>query len=65
MYMIRSGFIFNAMYAGIKPFIHEVTLAKFKFPGKNFLQDMLKQIDAQNIPKEFGGEGPNFDELEN
>ncbi len=37
MYLIRAGFIFNAVFTGMKPFIHEVTKAKFKFPGKTFL----------------------------
>lgn len=40
MYLIKAGFIFNAMFTGMKPFIHEVTKAKFKFLGKNFLQEM-------------------------
>ena len=45
MFFIRSAFIFNAMYAGVKPFVHEVTKAKFKFLGKNYLEEMSKVID--------------------
>lgn len=64
MYFIRSGFIFNAMYTGVKPFIHEVTKAKFKFPGKNYYQEMIKNIDPSQIPQEYGGTGINLDDMD-
>lgn len=62
MFFIRSGFVFNTIYAAVKPFIHEITKAKFKFPGRKYLEEMLKQIDASCIPQEYGGTGPNLDD---
>ena len=64
MYLIRAGFIFSAMYAGIKPFIHEVTKQKFIFTGNSYLDQMLQRIDKANIPKEYGGDGPALDDIQ-
>ena len=52
----------NMIFKGIKPFIHEVTLAKFRFVGDNYLEEFLKIMDVDKIPKDYGGEGPFLDE---
>ena len=52
----------NMMFKGIKPFIHEATLAKFKFLGGNYTEELLKIIDREQLPKDYGGSGPLLDE---
>jgi len=42
MYLIKAPFLFNAMYTGMKPFIHEVTKAKFVFTGKHYYEEFIK-----------------------
>jgi hypothetical protein len=45
MYLIKGGFLFNTMYTGVKPFIHEVTKAKFRFLGSKFNDEFAANID--------------------
>ena len=45
MYFIRTSLVLNIIYKTMKPFIHEVTLAKFKFLGKNYKDELLKIMD--------------------
>ena len=63
MYFIRTGFVFNAIFTGIKPFIHEATKAKFKFFTNNYLDDFLAHFDLDQIPSDYGGAGPNLDDV--
>jgi len=60
MIIIRTGFAVNIMYKAIKPFIHEVTLAKFRFLGDSYQDELLNLIDADQLPMEYGGTAPNF-----
>jgi CRAL/TRIO domain len=47
MYLIKGGFIFNAIYATVKSFIHERTRAKFIFSsGEDYKDKLLEKIDA-------------------
>lgn len=64
MYLIKAPFLFNAMYTGMKPFIHEVTKAKFVFTGKHYYEEFIKQINPENIPFDYGGTGPSLNEIE-
>jgi hypothetical protein len=41
MVLINGGFIFNAIYAAVKGFIHERTRAKFVFAGTDYLPELL------------------------
>ncbi|CDW73324.1 UNKNOWN [Stylonychia lemnae] len=43
--------------------ILSVTKAKFKFLGKNYLEELSKVMDIKYIPKEYGGQGPALDDL--
>jgi hypothetical protein len=43
--MIRTGFILNTLFKAVKPLIHEVTLAKFKFVGDKYKEELSKVID--------------------
>ena len=63
MYFIRTGFVFNAIFTGIKPFIHEATKAKFKFFTNNYLEDFLNNFEEDQIPRDYGGTGPSLDDL--
>lgn len=43
---IRGGFLFNAIYAAIKPFISEITRSKFMFAsGDSYLETLMTRID--------------------
>ena len=58
MIFIRGGFLFNALYAGIKPFIAEKTRSKFIFGnGSNYLETLLTKMEIDQIPKDYGGTG--------
>ena len=46
MVLINGGFIFNAIYAAVKGFIHERTRAKFVFPsGSTYMETLLEKMD--------------------
>lgn len=51
------------IYKTMKPFVHEVTLAKFKFLGTDFQNELLKNIDKDQIPLDYGGTGPSLDDI--
>ncbi|KAJ7728470.1 CRAL-TRIO domain-containing protein [Mycena metata] len=51
-YIINAPFMFSTVWSFIKPWLDEVTVAKIDIIGSNY---MLAQIDAENLPKEFGG----------
>ena len=54
----------NMIFKGVKPFIHEVTLAKFRFISGDYTSELLKIIDKSLLPKEYGGEAPNLDDIQ-
>lgn len=57
MVLINGGFIFNAIYAAVKGFIHERTRAKFVFAGTDYLPELLRKMDMDQIPRDYGGAG--------
>ncbi|KAJ7087365.1 CRAL-TRIO domain-containing protein [Mycena belliarum] len=54
-YIINAPFMFSTVWALIKPWLDPVTVAKIDILGSGYKPKLLAQIDADNLPKEFGG----------
>jgi len=54
-YIINAPWAFSAVWAVIKPWLDEVTVRKINILGGGYKDELLKQIPAENLPKEFGG----------
>ncbi|CAH9102572.1 unnamed protein product [Cuscuta epithymum] len=55
LFIINAGPGFKLLWAAIKRFIENRTLVKIKVLGKDYLSDLLEDIDPSNLPKFFGG----------
>ena len=54
-YIINSPWAFGAVWRLIKPWLDEVTVNKIHIIDSNYKEQLLSQIPAENLPKEFGG----------
>lgn len=55
-YIINAPWAFSAVWAVIRPWLDEVTVAKIDIiSGKQVKEKLLAQIEPQNLPTEFGG----------
>ncbi|KAK7053835.1 CRAL-TRIO domain-containing protein [Favolaschia claudopus] len=56
-YIINAPWAFTAVWAAIKPWLDEVTVKKVHILGgpSAYKPELLKQIDKEVLPKEFGG----------
>ena len=54
-YIINAPYLFSGVWALVKPWLDEVTVAKINILGSNYKDELLKQIPAENLPKDFGG----------
>jgi len=54
-YIINAPWAFSAVWALIKPWLDEVTVAKINILGSGYKDTLLAQIPKENLPKEFGG----------
>ncbi|KAJ7219976.1 CRAL-TRIO domain-containing protein [Mycena pura] len=54
-YIINAPFLFSTVWGFIKPWLDEVTVAKIDIIGSSYKDKLLAQIDADNLPKIFGG----------
>lgn len=55
MYIINAGFFFSACWTIIKAFIDEKTAKKISVLGSDYLTELKKHIDMDNLPKALGG----------
>ncbi|ETN45411.1 uncharacterized protein HMPREF1541_09242 [Cyphellophora europaea CBS 101466] len=55
MYIINTPWGFSTAFNFIKGFLDPVTVAKIHVLGSGYQQELLKQIPAENLPKQFGG----------
>ncbi len=55
MYIINAGFFFSAIWAIAKAFIDAKTSKKIHVLGTDYLKDLIKTIDLENLPFELGG----------
>jgi len=54
-YIINAPFMFSTVWSLVKGWLDPVTVAKISILGSNYKPALLAQIDAENLPKEFGG----------
>lgn len=55
-YIINAPWAFTSVWAMIKPWLDEVTVAKIDIVGSGYVREkLLSQIPAENLPVEFGG----------
>jgi hypothetical protein len=55
LFIINAPWYFSAIYALISPFIDTVTASKIRIIGSNYLDELLRHIDEEQIPVEMGG----------
>jgi hypothetical protein len=54
-YIINAPWAFSAVWAIVRPWLDEVTVAKIEILGGGYKDALLLQIPKENLPKEFGG----------
>ena len=54
-YIINAPWAFSAVWAVVRPWLDEVTVAKIEILGAGYKDSLLRQIPTENLPKEFGG----------
>ncbi|TFK35018.1 CRAL-TRIO domain-containing protein [Crucibulum laeve] len=54
-YIINAPWAFSVVWSIVKPWLDEVTASKIEILGGGYKETLLKQIPAENLPKEFGG----------
>ncbi|KAK2462357.1 hypothetical protein APHAL10511_005663 [Amanita phalloides] len=55
-YIVNAPWAFSTVWGFIKPWLDEVTVSKINILGNSTSkEELLKQIPAENLPKEFGG----------
>lgn len=54
-YIINAPYLFSTVWALIKPWLDEVTVSKIKILGSGYKAELLKQIPAENLPRDFDG----------
>jgi CRAL/TRIO domain len=55
LYIINAPWGFAGAFSMIKGFLDPVTVAKIHVLGSGYQSEILGQIPAENLPKEFGG----------
>ncbi|KAI0382430.1 CRAL-TRIO domain-containing protein [Hypomontagnella monticulosa] len=55
MYLINTNWLFTGVWRMIRPLLDPVTVDKIHVLGGNYQKELLSQIPAENLPKEFGG----------
>mmetsp|Transcript_23385 Transcript_23385/g.34902 ORF Transcript_23385/g.34902 Transcript_23385/m.34902 type:complete len:308 (-) Transcript_23385:171-1094(-) len=54
-YLINAPFVFMPVWAVIKVWLDPKTADKFRVLGRNFQDELLQQIDADQLPVDMGG----------
>jgi len=55
-FIINAPWTFSAVWAIVKPWLDEVTIAKVEILGAGYKDALMQQIPKENLPKEFGGD---------
>lgn len=55
MYIVNAGFFFSAVWAIAKTFMDEKTVKKIGILGSDYITELKKHIDMENLPKILGG----------
>ncbi|KAF2459687.1 CRAL-TRIO domain-containing protein [Lineolata rhizophorae] len=56
LYVINAPWGFAGVFSVVKRFLDPVTVNKIHVLGATYQQELLAQVPAENLPKEFGGE---------
>lgn len=56
LYVINAPWGFAGVFGVVKRFLDPVTVAKIHILGSGYKTELLAQVPAENLPKEFGGE---------
>ena len=54
-YIFNVSWAFSAVWAIVKPWLDEVTVAKIVILGAGYKDALMQQIPKENLPMEFGG----------
>lgn len=55
LYLINAPWGFSTVWSVVKGWLDPITVDKIHIFGSGYQTELLKQIPAQNLPKEFGG----------
>ena len=55
LYVINAPWGFSTVFSVVKGFLDPVTVDKIHILGSGYEQELLKQVPAENLPKQFGG----------
>ena len=55
LYIINAPWGFAAVWSVVKGWIDPVTVQKIHILGSSYQKDLLEQVPAENLPKQFGG----------
>ena len=55
LYIINAPWGFSSVFSFVKTFLDPITVAKIHVLGANYQSELLDQIPAENLPKQFGG----------
>ncbi|KAL2826983.1 CRAL-TRIO domain-containing protein [Aspergillus cavernicola] len=55
LYLINAPWGFSTVFSVVKSFLDPVTVEKIHVLGSGYQTELLKQVPAENLPKEFGG----------
>ncbi|KAK5661742.1 hypothetical protein OQA88_9843 [Cercophora sp. LCS_1] len=55
LYIINAPWGFSSVWNVVKAWLDPVTVEKIHVLGGGYQSDLLKQVPAENLPKEFGG----------
>lgn len=55
LYLINAPWGFSGVWSVVKAWLDPVTVEKIHVLGSSYQTELLKQVPAENLPKEFGG----------
>lgn len=55
LYLINAPWGFSSVFSVVKGFLDPVTVSKIHVLGSGYKSELLAQVPAENLPKEFGG----------
>ena len=55
LYLINAPWGFSSVFSVVKGFLDPVTVQKIHVLGAGYEGELLEQVPAENLPKEFGG----------
>jgi hypothetical protein len=55
LYIINAPWGFSSVFSFVKTFLDPITVAKIHVLGSGYQKELLGQVPAENLPKEFGG----------